>query len=71
MHRFAHHQAAIAQQASQFANPRRGHITRRQQVAAHQVGNGAGVDGVALLLAGADGFHFGGMRHLQLLAVRF
>jgi len=69
-HRFAHHQAAIAQQAAQFANPRRGYIAGRQKIAAHQVGDGAGVDGIALLLARADGFHLGGMRHLQLLAVR-
>jgi hypothetical protein len=68
-HRFADHQAAIAQQAAQFADPRRGHIARRQKIAAHQVGDGARVKGVALLLARADGFHFGGMRHFQLLAV--
>jgi hypothetical protein len=63
-HRFAHHQGAIAQQAAQFANPRRGYIAGRQKIAAYQIGDGARVDGVALLLARADGFHFGRMRHL-------
>ena len=42
-----------AQQAAQFADSRRGYIARRQQIAAHQVGDGAGVDRVALLLARA------------------
>ena len=70
-HRLAHHQIAIAQQAAQFADLWCGHVAGGQQMAAHQVGDFAGIDGVVLFLAGGNRLQHERMRHLQARGIGF